>query len=147
MLTLKLVFQKRMNKSEKRLRNFENKANEFDLIGCTSNIPNDIGDGYCDDRNNNEGCHFDQGDCCGNDLNTNYCIECICFEDLTCSAPLDLIGNMFCNDETNNAGCEFDGGDCCGACINKEHCIECRCHDESAPILDVSCKQLCFLQM
>ena len=24
-----------------------------------------IGDGFCDDENNNEGCQFDGGDCCG----------------------------------------------------------------------------------
>ena len=84
------------------------------MLGCKSNIPYYIGDGYCDDQNNNEGCHFDQGDCCGNNVTTTYCTQCICFENITCSAPLELISNGVCNDETNNAQCEFDGGDCCG---------------------------------
>ena len=51
-----------------------------------------IGDGFCDDMNNNENCilnrtdnagggieQFDGGDCCGTDAMHNYCIECICF--------------------------------------------------------------------
>ena len=116
------------------------KVNTFNQTGCTSNIPGYIGDGFCDDQNNNEGCHYDQGDCCGINVHTAYCTGCICYEDLTCSAPLDLIGNGVCNDETNNAECSFDGGECCGACINTEHCRECLCHDESEPALDLSCK-------
>ena len=116
--------------------------NDFVIIGCTSNIPQYVGDGYCDDQNNNADCHFDQGDCCGNNVTTTYCTHCICFEDLICSAPLDLIGNGVCNDETNYAGCQFDGGDCCGACINTEYCRECLCHAEGAPTLDLSCKYI-----
>ena len=61
-------------------------------------------------------CHFDQGDCCGDNVDTIYCTKCICFESLNCSAPLDLIGNGVCNDEANNVECNFDGGDCCGHC-------------------------------
>ena len=114
--------------------------NDFGSIGCTSNIQNFIGDGYCHDQNNNEGCHFDLGDCCGNNVTTTYCIQCICFEESSCSAPLDLIGNGDCNDETNYAECQFDGGDCCVACINTEYCRECLCHAEGAPTLDLSCK-------
>ena len=37
-----------------------------------------IGDGYCDDSHNNIGCNFDGGDCCGSNVNAQYCIECIC---------------------------------------------------------------------
>ena len=50
-------------------------------IGCESNNPSWIGDGYCDDVTNNEGCHFDLGDCCGTNVNTQYCTQCICYED------------------------------------------------------------------
>ena len=39
-----------------------------------------IGDGYCDDINNNVGCNFDGGDCCGSNVNTQYCTECLCLE-------------------------------------------------------------------
>ena len=51
----------------------------FKLTGCNSDNPSWIGDGWCDDENNNEGCHFDGGDCCGPNVNTQYCIECICY--------------------------------------------------------------------
>jgi hypothetical protein len=43
--------------------------------------PSWIGDGFCDDINNNEGCYFDAGDCCQDNVNTSYCDECLCLED------------------------------------------------------------------
>ena len=49
-------------------------------IGCVNGIVGYIGDGYCDDENNNAGCIFDGGDCCGNNINTQYCNECICHQ-------------------------------------------------------------------
>ena len=39
-----------------------------------------IGDGYCDDINNNLACTYDGGDCCGSNVNTQYCTECQCLE-------------------------------------------------------------------
>ena len=69
-------------------------------------------------------------------------MECICFEDLSCDAPLALIGNGFCNDEANTAGCSYDGGDCCGECTNTELCIECICQEGGEPEIDYSCKLL-----
>ena len=48
--------------------------------GCESGGEDYIGDGYCDDANNNEGCQFDDGDCCGPEVLTDYCDECICHE-------------------------------------------------------------------
>ena len=98
-----------------------------------------IGNGYCDDETNNANCNFEGGDCCGLNANTNYCIRCICYEDLSgCNGPLDLIRNGYCNDETNNEECNFDGGDCCGSCANIEQCSDCECLDGS-PINDL-CK-------
>ena len=41
--------------------------------GCVNGIVGYIGYGYCDDENNNTGCHFDSGDCCGVNINTQYC--------------------------------------------------------------------------
>ena len=38
------------------------------------------GDDNCDDENNNEGCAWDGGDCCGNDVNTQYCSYCDCLD-------------------------------------------------------------------
>ena len=39
-----------------------------------------IADGYCDDVNNNLACTYDGGDCCGSNVDTEYCDECICYE-------------------------------------------------------------------
>ena len=39
-----------------------------------------IGDGYCDDINNNLDCTYDGGDCCRSNVNTQYCTECMCYE-------------------------------------------------------------------
>ena len=39
---------------------------------------NEKGDGYCDDYNNNQKCEFDGGDCCGSNVNREFCISCQC---------------------------------------------------------------------
>ena len=110
-------------------------------LGCESDNPSWVGDGYCDDETNNDGCLFDGGDCCGPDVNTQYCTLCICNEDLNCDAPMELIGNGICNDEANSQGCNYDGGDCCAACVNTQNCTECICHEGGEPTtLDLSCK-------
>ena len=49
-------------------------------ITTSSCIQGWIGDAYCDDSNNNVGCNFDGGDCCGSNVNTDYCTECLCLE-------------------------------------------------------------------
>merc|ERR1711981_1467107 len=40
--------------------------------------PNWKGDKWCDDENNNAGCEWDGGDCCGDDVKTQYCSACEC---------------------------------------------------------------------
>ena len=49
---------------------------------CSSicGFPDYKGDDYCDDENNNCGCEWDGGDCCGSNVNTNYCAACECLE-------------------------------------------------------------------
>ena len=37
-----------------------------------------IGDTFCDDVNNKKACDFDGGDCCGNDVYSNFCTNCTC---------------------------------------------------------------------
>ena len=37
-----------------------------------------IGDGFCDDPNNNENCDYDGGDCCGNEVDKTHCLTCAC---------------------------------------------------------------------
>ena len=45
---------------------------------CAS--PKWIGDGHCDDENNNQCCNYDEGDCCGSNVDTTFCNECQCLE-------------------------------------------------------------------
>ena len=42
------------------------------------------GDGHCDDLNNNEGCNWDGGDCCGPKVQTTYCSVCECLGMYNC---------------------------------------------------------------
>ena len=39
-----------------------------------------IGNGYCDDENNNDECNFDAGDCYLDIVLTDYCTICQCLE-------------------------------------------------------------------
>ena len=80
------------------------------MVGCLSPHTYFIGDGHCDDSTNNIGCNFDGGDCCGDSVDTQYCIECICYENDGCLT--ELVGNSICNYENDNEECNFDGGDC-----------------------------------
>ena len=50
----------------------------FANAGCKS--PNEVGDGFCDDYNNNHKCEYDGGDCCDNDANHKYCTNCQCLD-------------------------------------------------------------------
>merc|ERR1711881_202267 len=88
------------------------------------------GDGYCDDGNNNCGCQYDGGDCCGKSgKNGNskdkfkYCTSCACKDPKVngggvcagyCAAGGIFKGDGYCDDANNNCGCQYDGGDCCG---------------------------------
>ena len=112
------------------------------IIGC--NLPLFYGDDYCDDENNNAECQFDNGDCCGSNVNIIFCTECQCLSDegsiggngtttpsLTtnsgwCAIPND-VGNGYCADENNNTGCNFDNGDFCASNVNTDYCSLCLC--------------------
>ena len=39
-------------------------------------------DGLCDDVNNNAGCYYDGGDCCGcpGEVKAGTCSRCLCFD-------------------------------------------------------------------
>ena len=39
-----------------------------------------IADNYCDDINNNMECSYDGGDCCGCNVVTSWCTECLCLD-------------------------------------------------------------------
>ena len=89
------------------------------------------GDNYCDDDNNNAGCEWDGGDCCGDNINTQYCSDCECLDPGQigeCEYPL-WEGDGYCDDGNNNRFCNWDGGDCCSHNVNKAFCQECECLD------------------
>ena len=37
-----------------------------------------VGDGYCNDEANNWECDYDDGDCCGANVEKKFCIDCKC---------------------------------------------------------------------
>jgi hypothetical protein len=121
------------------------KQTKFNLNFQGCEIPGKVDSGYCNDDTNTEECNYDGGDCCGTNVNRQYCFDCICYPHETCDGPLDLISDGYCNDETNNAGCNFDGGDCCDACANTDQCSDCVCHEGGATAIDTSCKYSRFL--
>ena len=98
-----------------------------------------IGDGYCDDINNNQDCSYDDGDCCGSNVNTQYCNICQCLEGgggggsggtTTIGAcSQSWIADGYCDDINNNLACSYDGGDCCGSNANTQYCTECICYE------------------
>lgn len=55
------------------------KTYDFENIACSYVYSN----GFCDDFANNEGCHWDGGDCCLNKINGKDCEDCICHYDKT----------------------------------------------------------------
>merc|ERR1712210_348698 len=103
-------------------------------------------DGNCDDNNNNCGCDYDGGDCCGVNVKKTYCKQCKCLDPnykkpsggngkcaQKCGAP-KYEGDGVCDDANNNCGCRYDGGDCCaktvkGGKLNKNYCKQCQCVD------------------
>lgn len=115
---------------------------------CTKTIkgkcgsPKWKGDKTCDDNNNNAGCNWDGGDCCGPKNNYKFCKQCKC-RDCTykgagdgcvkvmqkgCGKP-KFKGDGYCDDDNNVAGCTWDGGDCCGVKRNVQYCKQCKCLD------------------
>jgi len=93
-----------------------------------------IGDNACDDGNNFEHCLWDGGDCCGSNVNTDYCSACECLDPTTifdidyCFYP-SFFRDDSCDDANNNEHCLWDGGDCCGRDVNTNWCTECECLD------------------
>merc|ERR1712151_582174 len=71
---------------------------------------NHKGDGNCDDYNNNCGCEYDGGDCCGPDVKTKFCKQCECLDPnfgSSCSGQCKNQkhkGDGNCDDYNNNCG-------------------------------------------
>merc|ERR1712146_193619 len=100
-----------------------------------------VGDDLCDDGNNNCGCNWDGGDCCGPFSEDDYCTDCRCldpdslYQGVTCSqkcASSASQGDGFCDDNNNVCGCDWDGGDCCGIDKNVDSCKYCLCLDPAS---------------
>ena len=47
------------------------------FLECAGTVSR-IGNGYCDDENNNRECDYDGDDCCGELVNTEHCTFCEC---------------------------------------------------------------------
>ena len=115
----------------------ERSSNRNEPCTGTCMYPEWKGDGYCHIENNNCGCDWDGGDCCGSDSWWTYeCEDTECCLDPnykepehTCGSP-SYVHDYSCDDENNNSGCNWDGGDCCGD-QNKDSswCTECACLD------------------
>jgi hypothetical protein len=113
-------------------------------------LPNYVKDGYCDPLNNNAGCSWDSGDCCGRDVDKKYCTAsagggpdsegCSCLDpnfsdqpdpDTKCIAS--YIGDGYCDANNNNAACQHDHSDCCGVFADRSTCTgeNCACPAEA----------------
>ena len=114
--------------------------------GCTGKCGSSkyLGDGRCDDNNNNCGCNWDGGDCCGSTgvlHQFSYCKKCLCIDPKhkVSGCPgtqqckyTKYRGDGRCDDKNNNCGCNWDGGDCCGpteVLHQFAYCKECKCID------------------
>ena len=68
------------NESGESHLDFETFYEIFFKVPCAGQISS-IGNGFCDDINNNKECIYDGGDCCGNCINTDFCTNCTCLQD------------------------------------------------------------------
>jgi len=110
-------------------------------------LPKYQGDDHCDDGNNKASCDWDGGDCCGPDVNTKYCTDCLCldpeYKGSRCIAK--HMGDGFCDDANNNIKCSWDKGDCCNAhhVGQFRYCADCLCLDPTAHKESSSCSGQC----
>ena len=81
-----------------------------------------IGDGYCNEVNNNEECYWDDFDC-------------------SCHVS-SWIGDGDCDDESNKEECGWDGGDCCGNNVNTDYCSVCECHEPNFVVKQCKYEQI-----
>ena len=68
----------------------------LNLVKCCKAGLHFKGDYHCDDENNNRGCGYDGGDCCGSKVYINYCSECKC-KDPKCNPNNPNINNYDCS--------------------------------------------------
>ena len=74
-----------------------------DILNCLDGVKYAmIENGYCNDETNNAEGSYDGGDCCGTNVNTDFCSDCKCYKvDCAAGIPHPIVGDGICNDETN----------------------------------------------
>ena len=130
---------------------------------CTEGYIPDIGNQRCDEKNNNEECGYDGGDCCectrtdDGSLSFSLCVDpsASCYDPVAVALQSNCTdGNIpdiedgQCNEENNNEGCLYDGGDCCECTRTNDLssspfslCVDpsAPCYDPAATALQSSC--------
>ena len=76
-------------------------------------------DGECDDGNNNPGCEWDGGDCCGDKIKKDWCKDCICWckdaDNVSATCP-QLAKYGFCLNSANSEWVKANCKKSCGLC-------------------------------
>ena len=90
-----------------------NSASEFYIEPMLCPDYASIGNGMCDQANDNLVCQYDGGDC-SHGGNTTNCTSLECIDNLKFDPcpNYDRIGNHQCDEENFNLICSFDAGDC-----------------------------------
>ena len=75
-------------------------------VDCPSHL-DWVGDGSCDDTTNTIECNYDGGDCCGSNVNTAYCQQCLCLPNGSTlpSVPPTLFPTLTPGNNTGNNYC------------------------------------------
>merc|ERR1712156_301924 len=97
-----------------------------------------VGDGYCDDGNNNAGCNYDGGDCCepySNIFWDTFCTKCQCLAEgsSTTEQPCKDEDEKFCkknNNKCNKASVQEKCPQTCGMCDIGFSTTEVPCYDD-----------------
>ena len=61
---------------------FKNKSNVYSFLLSECPVsPEILGNGFCNDEANIAACSFDGDDCCKICINSEFCTECLCYDD------------------------------------------------------------------
>ena len=90
------------------------------------------GDYYCDDENNNCGCEWDGGDCCGTNVNMNYCSACECLDpNASGSRKKQNMNEAISKFEKKEAKMKLDKNPNVWKYLKLNHCFDPRIEQES----------------
>jgi len=120
------------------------------------------GDGICDDGNNNIGCGWDGGDCCGSNVNQNFCKDCQCLEPNRICKFVDNYYSTSCSYWAGLGYCDHSYVNwmnfkckkaclCTTACQYSDNYSSCSywaglgyCVHSYVPFMQANCKKSCF---